>query len=185
MSIFSLPFRKSKVERLFEKSRADYENACKKKTFSSTLSFRIKLAKRAKANIDKSFIEAATQIEKYENLKEIYYEAELSVSDLAAPVWKTPYQLIKSDSGVIVSFIPDDYSKEVFSLARAYQICQISAGKATLIANNIISNICSELNVNMPINVLEFVASSEDENKSIETPGKGLGHEALSTIKEN
>ena len=185
MGIFNLSSRKSKLERLFEKSRADYEDACKKKTFSSTLTFRIKLARRAKANIDKSFIEAATQTEKYENLKEIYYEAELSGDDLVAPVWKTPYQLIKSDNGVIVSFIPDDYSKEVFSLARAYQTCQISAGKTALIAESIMSNICSELNVNMPISVLQFIASSKDENEPSETSDRGSDHDALSTTKEN
>ena len=54
--------------------------------------------------------------DKYESLKEAYLANDESIEDLEVPKLVDPYQLISTDKGVVVSFIPEEYAEEVFKL---------------------------------------------------------------------
>ena len=72
MALFKKFFSKKSVEELKEQSRLDYEKATKSMGNKSSLGFRLRLANRAKVNIEKTFLEAAKLTEEYTLLKERY-----------------------------------------------------------------------------------------------------------------
>ena len=123
----------------------------------SSLGFRLRLANRAKINIEKTFLEAAKLTETYESLKEDYLRRDEPIEGLESPKLIDPYQLISTDNGVVVSYIPEDYSEEIFKLGCSFQKCIITADKAKSIAQNVLNKICFELEINKDIDVLEFL----------------------------
>ena len=164
MSLLKKFFSKKSIEELKEQSRSDYEKAIKNLHNRPALGFRLRLANRAKVNIEKTFLEAAKLTDTYESLKEGYLSSDEPVEELEPPRLIDPYQLISTDNGVIVSYIPEEYSEEIFKLGCSYQNCMITADKAKGIAQNVLNKICFELDINKEIDVLEFLEKDSEEN---------------------
>lgn len=162
-------FPKKSVGELKEKSRLDYEKATKQRKSKASLGFRLRLAHRAKVNLEKTFLEAARLTEEYENLKEIRLENEESIDDIEEPKVDEPFKLIETDNGTVISFIPEDYAEEIFNLGCSYQKCLINETKTKLLAQSILEKICTELNINKEISVLGFL-TSENDNTQIDEP---------------
>ena len=167
MPIFKNFFSKMSVEELKEQSRLDYEKTTKSMGNKSSLGFRLRLANRAKVNIEKTFLEAVKLTEEYNLLKERYLAEDELLESPEPPRLIDPYQLISTDKGVVVSFVPQEYAEEVFKLGCSYQNCSIASDKAVSIAQSILNKICFELGINKEIDVLEFLtAEDDDETKS-------------------
>ena len=66
MSLLKKFFAKKSIEELKEQSRFDYEKAARNLSSRSSLGFRLRIANRAKVNIEKTFLEAAKLTEAYE-----------------------------------------------------------------------------------------------------------------------
>ena len=164
MSLLKKFFAKKSIEELKEQSRFDYEKAARNLSSRSSLGFRLRIANRAKVNIEKTFLEAAKLTEAYESLKEDYLRRDEPIEELESPKLIDPYQLISTDNGVVVSYIPEDYSEEIFKLGCSYQNCMITADKAKGIAQNVLNKICFELDINKEIDVLEFLEKDSEEN---------------------
>ena len=164
MSLLKKFFAKKSIEELKEQSRFDYEKATKNLNGRSPLGFRLRLANRAKVNIEKTFLDAAKLTEKFESLKEDYLRRDEPIEGLESPKLIDSYQLISTDNGVVVSYIPEDYSEEIFKLGCAFQKCIITADKAKSIAQNVIDKICFELDINKEIEVLDFLETDSEEN---------------------
>jgi hypothetical protein len=165
----SIPFLKSilpkkSVEELKQKSRLDYESATER-TNKMSLGFRLRLANRAKVNLEKTFLDGARLTEKYESLKEIHLAQQEPINDLIEPKLDEPYKLIETDNGTIISFIPEEYAKEIFELGCSYQKCLLDADKSTLVAQGIFEKICVELRINKEITVLDFLTSGENNEQ--------------------
>ena len=73
--------------------------------------------------------------------------------------------MIATDNGVVISYIPEEYSEEIFKLGCSYQKCVITADKAAGIAQNVMNRICFELDINKEIDVLEFLETDNKENE--------------------
>ena len=159
-------FSKKSTEELKEQSRFDYEKATRSMGNKSSLGFRLRLANRAKVNIEKTFLEAVKLTEEYESLKERYLAENEPLESLEPPRLVDPYQLISTDNGVVVSFIPDEYAEEIFKLGCSYQNCSIASDKAIGIAQSILNKICFELEINKEIDVLEFLGIEDNEAAS-------------------
>ena len=163
MSLLKKFFSKKSIEELKEQSKFDYEKAVESLSKRSSLGFRLRLANRAKINIEKTFVEAAKLTDTYESLKEDYLNRDVPIEDLEAPKLIDPYQLISTDKGVVISYIPEDYSEEIFKLGCSYQKCRITADKAKGIAQSVLDRICIELDINKEIDVLEFLETDSEE----------------------
>ena len=159
-------FSKKSIEELKEQSRSDYEKAIKNLHNRPALGFRLRLANRAKVNIEKTFLEAAKLTDTYESLKEGYLSSDEPVEELEPPRLIDPYQLISTDNGVVVSYIPEEYSEEIFKLGCSYQNCMITADKAKGIAQNVLNKICFELDINKEICLLYTSPSPRDKRQS-------------------
>ena len=173
MALFKKFFSKKSVEELKEQSRLDYEKATKSMGNKSSLGFRLRLANRAKVNIEKTFLEAAKLTEEYNLLKERYLAEDELLESPEPPRLIDPYQLISTDKGVVVSFVPEEYAEEIFKLGCSYQNCSIASDKAISIAQSILDKICFELGINKEMDVLAFLtAEDDDETKSEDTERK-------------
>ena len=164
MSLLKKFFAKKSIEELKEQSRCDYEKAVKNLHNRPALGFRLRIANRARVNIEKTFLEAAKLTDTYETLKESYLDRDEPIEELKPPKLIDPYQLISTDNGVVISYIPEDYSEEIFKLGCSYQKCMITADKAKSIAQNVLNRICLELDINKEIDVLEFLEACTGEN---------------------
>jgi len=163
MAFFKNIFQKKSVEELKENSRLDYEKATKSHEDKVSLGVRLRLARRAKVNIEKTFLEGAKLTEEYEALKEIRLGQNEPIDDLKEPKVAEPFKLIETDKGVVISFIPEEYSEEIFKLGCSYQKCLITADKALLIGQSIFDRICLELDINKEITVLDFLTDEDEE----------------------
>jgi hypothetical protein len=153
---------KKSVEELKKRSRLDYESATKRNNKTS-LGFRLRLANRAKVNLEKTFLDGAKLTEEYENVKEVRLAQQEAIEDLIEPKLAEPYELIETDSGTVISFIPQEYAEEVFELGCSYQKCLLDEDKSKLVAQSIFEKICLELGINKEISVLDFL-KSDDHN---------------------
>ena len=110
------------------------------------------------------FLEAAKLTDTYESLKESYVDRDEPIEELKPPKLIDPYQLISTDNGVVISYIPEDYSEEIFKLGCSFQKCIITADNAKSIAQNVLNKICFELEINKDIDVLDFLETDSEEN---------------------
>ena len=168
----SIPFLKNilpkkSVEELKQKSRLDYESATER-TNKMSLGFRLRLANRAKVNLEKTFLDGAKLTEKYESLKEIRLAQQEPIDDLIEPNLDQPYKLLETDSGTIISFIPEEYATEIFELGCSYQKCLLDEDKSILVAQGVFEKICAELRINKEISVLDFLTSGKNNEQSNE-----------------
>ena len=76
MSLLKKFFSKKSIEELKEQSRYDYEKALKSVHDRPALGIRLRLANRAKVNIEKTFLEAAKLTDTYESLKDRYLSSD-------------------------------------------------------------------------------------------------------------
>ena len=170
--MISIPFLKNilpkkSAEELKQKSRLDYVSATERNNKMS-LGFRLRLANRAKVNLEKTFLDGAELTEKYESLKDIRLARQEPIDDLIEPELDEPYKLIETDNGTIISFIPEEYAEEAFELGCSYQKCLLDEDKSKLVAQGIFDKICAELSINKEITVLDFLTSDSDEGQSNE-----------------
>jgi NAD+--asparagine ADP-ribosyltransferase len=162
LSIFSKKNKsKKKLDELKKLSKQDYENCIKNNNTIGNLRLRNRLALRSKANVEKTFIDAAKNVEIYQKIR---LEASLTNNnlELTPPKIETSYQILQTDKGLIVSYIPFEYAEEVFKIGASYQNSELSVDQSKKKIENIFNRICKELNIYKEIPILEFL----DDNAS-------------------
>lgn len=155
---------KKTAARLQERCLSDYRDATNYEETGVAEITRSKLANRARINIDQTFVDAARRTEAYEDERLKCLKAHESDSHLSEPRHDGPYKIVKTGDNNIFTYIPDEYSKEIFKIGCSYQRDKMSKEKAVLIGNSVLQNICAELNVDYHIPAFRFL----DEQKNIE-----------------
>ena len=69
---------------------------------------------------------------------------------------------MKTGDNSIFTYIPDEYSKEIFKIGCSYQRDKMSKEKAVLIGNSVLQNICAELNVDYHIPAFRFLDEQQN-----------------------
>ena len=154
---------KKTAARLKERCFLDYQQAKNYDETEVTEIARSKLANRARINIDMTFVDAANRTEAYEDERLKCLEARESDSHLQEPQYDGPYKIVKTGENNIFTYIPDEYSKEIFKIGCSYQRDKISKEKAMLIGNSVLQNICADLDVNYHIPAFRFLDESPNE----------------------
>ncbi|MFN3239052.1 MAG: hypothetical protein ACE37D_18630 [Pseudomonadales bacterium] len=145
--------RKSNSEKLKAQAKADYEFAAN--SDKATRSFRVKIALRCRAHIDRAFINSAKAAEAAEN-----DDAE---ADSENENEVTTYQLVKSADGYIYTYIPEDYAVTINQLGHEYQDGLIDTYTAITKAQVIADQISEELQLPDSFQTLSFL-QIEDSN---------------------
>jgi hypothetical protein len=153
---------KKTAARLQERCLSDYQDATNYEETGVAEITRSKLANRARINIDQTFVDAARRTEAYEDERLKCLKARESDSHLSEPRHDGPYKIVKTGDNNIFTYIPDEYSKEIFKIGCSYQRDKMSKEKAVLIGNSVLQNICAELNVDYHIPAFRFLDEQQN-----------------------
>ena len=154
----------NKVEAAKAQAKKDYESIVALETVADEpRAPRVRLAMRAKTNIEMTFVEAARKTEAFEEQKMAALLAGTGTSELVEPELTDPFKLIKSEKGTVVSYLPIELGQQIFDIAGAYQRASIDAEQAVNAGQAVMDKVCHTLALNDAINVLEFLIDSEDD----------------------
>ena len=147
-----------------EQAKAAFEQACLIKGDSREAQVaRIRIALRCRAVLDKTFVEGAERsLDHAERCMIALVQGEERPPDPKA----SAFQKIKSINGEIDAYIPLEYAEEVFKIAAAYQLEQISARQAVELAQDVADRISSHLNLDVPFEALGFMAENIEEEEA-------------------
>lgn len=154
---------KKTAVRLKKRCLLDYQNAINYDETGVTENTRSKLANRARINIDMTFVDAAKRTEAYEDERLKCLKTRDSDSHLQEPQYDGPYKIVKTGENNIFTYIPDEYSIEIFKIGCSYQRDKMSKEKAMLIGNSVLQNICADLDVDYHIPAFRFLDDSKNE----------------------
>jgi hypothetical protein len=154
---------------LFGPSEKDLKNDAKKE-FEKAVSlqgetrkenaYRMRLALRARAHIDKLFVEAAEKAERYNEV------VMLNISEGKAapePPQASNFMKLMTASGEVWSYIPEEYANLVFKYGMLYQSMEVSGPKAIDKVQKISDAIGMELNLDQSLIALEFLRQQLEE----------------------
>lgn len=160
-------FRKETEHELQLKARANYEKvASLPKDSTEFATLRLRISALCKAHIDKTFIEGA-------ELTRIWQDACAHNLVQGSPKPELPqpkmYQFVKSlnSDTHVWTWIPEDFTKEIFNLGSKYQIMAITAVQAIDQTQKIAEMICkNDIKLNNSFLALEFLREEEIELKN-------------------
>ena len=159
-------FSKTDQNELESKSKKEYEKAIELDGDTREIrSYKIKIALRARAHLDKTFIEGAEKIAKH---SEACLKAVAAGVDKPEPPIPTSFQKVKSANGEIIAYIPEDYLEQAFKIGSKYQLTEFNANQAIEFMQKIMNNISSDFGLNDTFTVLQFlrdeIANSDNDN---------------------
>lgn len=162
-------FGRNKLEDAKIQAKKDYESTVAlEKIQDAPRALRARLAFRAKTNIEMTFIEGAKKMESFERKKLAALLDGKGTADLEEPEITDPFKFIKSDKGIVVSYIPLDIAQQVYDIAGAFQKQAIEPEQAINGGQAIMDRICSDLGITEEISVLEFLRPESEEVKEPE-----------------
>ena len=161
------------VKKAMENSKASYLKAVTLSGLSrESRIFKSLIAGRSKAHLDKVFIEGAEQ-------SEIYQEACLAAlsegNDRPPMPDPKPFQKIKTKAEVVYTYVPAEFTREMYALGSLYQAASISINKALKMGQEVADRVSFDLGLEEPFTALQFLrdeleSESEDDETEDESP---------------
>jgi len=160
-------FRKNTVEDLQEQARVNFKKAQgDSSTSPESAAMRLRMSALCKAHIDKTFIDGAELASKWQEACELSLA---QLKDKPSPPSLKMFQLVKMahSENKIWTWIPEEYTLEIFSLGVKYQTMSITAQQAIVQTQLIAEKICkNHLGLNSAFDALEFLRDQESEHQS-------------------
>lgn len=157
--LFGGPSKKILEEQ--KSSKADYEKAMSLKGDSKQeVAFRLRIGLRARACVDKIFIDGA---EKFAAYSEVCLIAVAKDKPKPNPPESSCYPRIKTVNGEISGYLPEDFSKDIFALGGKYQNVEIDAKTAIRRAQVICNQVSYDLDLDRKIIALQFLRDELEE----------------------
>lgn len=152
-------------------AKNDYIKAAESNDDSrATRSFKVRIGIRCRSHIDKVFIEAAKKTVAFQDQCNV---AAAQGKERPAPPKANPFQTAKTINGVIYTYIPEEFSDEVFSLGCMYQTMQIDINKAITMVQQVADRVAFDIGLDQPITALQFLRS-ENESESAQEPDEDI-----------
>jgi hypothetical protein len=157
--LFGGPSKKVLAEQ--KSSKDDYVKAMSLKGDSKQeVAFRLKIGLRARACVDRIFIDGA---EKFAAYSEICLVAIAKDKPKPSPPESSCYPRIKTVNGEISGFLPEEFSKDIFALGGKYQNVEIDAKTAIRRAQVICNQVSYDLDLDNKIVALQFLRDELEE----------------------
>ena len=157
-------FRKNTIQDLQEQARLNFEKAQANSSDSPELAaLRLGMSALCKAHIDKTFIDGAELTRKWQEACELCLA---QFKDKPSPPAPKLFQLVKMahSENKIWTWMPEEYTQEIFSLGAKYQTMSISTQQAIEKTQLIAEKICKNyLGLNSAFDALEFLRDQETE----------------------
>jgi len=154
--MFSIFSRKPTAVEEMKQAKSAYEKVIALKSDSwESRTLRMRMGLLCRAHLDKAFVNGAEQTAKWQEL------AAQAVAD-GKPAPELPqassFVKIKSGSGEVYSYLPEEFSHEAFALGCRYQRAEISAPKAIDAVQGLANQISFyELRLEEPFQALSFL----------------------------
>ena len=147
-------FGRSKTD-VRKTAKSEYDKACTLRGDDrKEQAYQMKVALRCRAHIDKLFIEGAEGAE-------LYNDAVLVCIAEGKPKPTPPkpseYMKIKTASGEVTSYLPEEYAEVVFRYGMRYQTMECTAVQAIQAVQQIANSVSFELKVEHPLTALQFL----------------------------
>ena len=169
----------AKKKALIAAKKAYNEAAALKGDTREEMAFRRRIGFRSRTHLDKVFVEGATKIGRYQ---EVCVHAEASGQERPAFPKPSMFQTAKGPQGVMYTFVPLEFSEEVFKLGGQYQTMEIDAFRAIELTQDVANRVSFDLDLEKPIVSLQFLrdelaAAAGDANSAEESADEGSGEE--------
>lgn len=148
-------FKNRGVKAAQQQAKADYiKVASLPKEHRGARAVRQRMANRCKANLDKAFVEGAhkTDLFQKQSVAALTKGSEKPVAPVA-----TSYQMVKTVSGEIYTYLPSEFAEEVFRLGAMYQTLQIDIAKAITLGQEIAARVSYDLGLDDAFVALQFL----------------------------
>ncbi len=116
--------------------------------------YRMRIGLRARSHIDKLFVDGAKKAEKYNET--VMLNISQGKKAPAAPT-TNEYMKLVSASGVVWSYLPEEYAQLVFKYGMQYQSVAITGPKAIDCVQKVSNAVAIELKLDKPLIALEFL----------------------------
>ena len=116
--------------------------------------YRMRIGLRARSHIDKLFVDGAKKAEKYNET--VMLNISQGKKAPAAPI-TSEYMKLVSASGVVWSYLPEEYAQLVFKYGMQYQSVAITGLKAIDCVQKVSNAVAIELKLDKPLIALEFL----------------------------
>jgi hypothetical protein len=165
-------FKGMKDSREQQKAKAFYDNGSNNSNNSrDSRKTKSILGNRCSAFINLTFIEGANKTVAY------IEEATLAQSQ-GKPIPPQPstsaYKEVRTMGGKVWVYLPQSYTNQIFALGSKYQQDIVSKDRALEIAASIADEITQTLELDHPINPLQFLVSDEEEEAVEDLEGEDL-----------
>lgn len=162
--------RKSKLEKLRANAQADFLR-CKQLDPSDRYNrmFVSRIAMRAKGNLDKIFVQGARAEEKRQ--QDLARSMKDGKKGFPQREKHDGYNSLKGTTGVVLSWVPEEYANTMFNLGADYQIQEKSARQCIAAADQLAEKIMAELQTLQKIellNLLRLAITTADTNEETE-----------------
>ena len=128
-----------------------------------------RIAMRAKGNLDKIFVQGARAEEKrQQDLAKAVKEGKKSMPQREK---HDGYNSLKGTTGVVLSWVPEEYADRMFNLGADYQIQEKSARQCIAVADELAEKLMVELQTLQKIellNLLRLAITTDDTNEETE-----------------
>ena len=116
--------------------------------------YRMRIGLRARSHIDKLFVDGAKKAEKYNET--VMLNISQGKKAPAAPT-TNEYMKLVSASGLVWSYLPEEYAQLVFKYGMQYQSVAITGLKAIDCVQKVSNAVATELKLDKPLTALEFL----------------------------
>ncbi len=113
--------------------------------------FTSRIAQRSRVNLDKIFVQGARLEEKRQTA---IAEAIKSGQEPPERIKHDGFNTLKGASGEVVSWVPDEYANQMFSLGADYQIQKVSISDALRVADSISEKVQDDLQTHLTLTLL-------------------------------
>jgi hypothetical protein len=116
--------------------------------------FKLRVGLRCRGHMDKAFIEGAKKTESHQQL---CLQAIAKGLDTPEAPAVSVFQVAKILDKQIYTYIPPEFSEELFALGGLYQTMQVDAAKAIVLAQEVAARVSLDLGLDDPLVALQFL----------------------------
>ena len=156
--------RKAKLERIKDTARKDY---LKCGVFGQLDKmerlFVARIAQRSRLNLDKIFVQGAKDEEAYQ-LALLNVLRSDNFEPPAKKVVHDGFNLLKGTSGTVMSWVPDEYATQIYTLGGEYQNQSKSTQEVLAEADQISAKVVDDLQTNQSVQLLKLLRDDPDSD---------------------
>ena len=168
--------KNSGVKKAFAEAKKMYETAVASPgQGKNARALRMKVMVRCRAHVDLVFIEGAKKYEAYEVLCQ---QAIMQGQEKPEPPTPAPYQQIKSQAGDIISYLPDHFANQIFTIGGLYQTMKITLADAINQTQAVADRLWLELDLSENFEVVRFLRTQAEEQAEGDAASEGDSDEA-------